>query len=103
MESQELALLADHMGHSVNIHTDVYKLQSSLLERSKVAKILCAVENGELSRYRNTTEIDNAMEKLATQSYAADSGKEVTSSFLSLLAVSCYSNILIVLFSFFSH
>ena len=48
MTSAELKLMADHMGHSVNIHTDVYTLQSSTLERSKVARVLIAMENGQL-------------------------------------------------------
>lgn len=42
-------MVADHMGHSVNIHTSVYKLQQNLIERSKVAKILSALEDGDLN------------------------------------------------------
>lgn len=34
----ELKLIADHMGHSEAINTDIYWLQSSVLERTKVAK-----------------------------------------------------------------
>lgn len=44
MKDSELKMLADHMGHNVNIHTEVYRMQSSLLERSKVASVLIAVE-----------------------------------------------------------
>lgn len=84
MEKQELALLADHMGHSVNIHTDVYKLQSSLLERSKVAKLLCAVENGTLNRYHNTTEVESATEVLPVQSFIDECGKYFIYGFICL-------------------
>lgn len=42
-------MAADHMAHSVNIHTSVYKLQQNLKERSKVAKNLSAFEDGDLN------------------------------------------------------
>ena len=52
MNDSELKMIADHMGHSVNIHTDVYRLQCSLIEKTKVAKILIAMENGAISQYQ---------------------------------------------------
>jgi len=52
MTGDELKLVADHMGHSVDIHTNVYKLQSSLLERTKVAKVLMALEDGNLGKLK---------------------------------------------------
>lgn len=48
MKPSELKMVADHMGHNENIHTDIYKLQSSILEKSKVASLLIAMENGTL-------------------------------------------------------
>ncbi|XP_053388365.1 uncharacterized protein LOC123554731, partial [Mercenaria mercenaria] len=52
MSGDELKLVADHMGHSLEIHTNIYKTQNSILERTKVAKALIAMENGELGRFR---------------------------------------------------
>lgn len=75
MDNRELALLADHMGHSVNIHTDVYKLQSSLLERTKVAKLLCAVESGTVSKYKESTEIDDAVNQIQDSLMLDDEGE----------------------------
>ena len=46
MSEHDLKRISDHLGHNYNIHTDVYCLQSSLLQRTKVARILIAVENG---------------------------------------------------------
>lgn len=46
MTRDELEMVADHLGHSVNIHTGVYKMQQNLIERSKVALVLSGVENG---------------------------------------------------------
>ena len=51
MKGNELQMIADHMGHSVSIHTDVYRLQSSMLERTKVARALVALENGQLGKF----------------------------------------------------
>ena len=51
MTGNELQMIADHMGHSVAIHTDVYRMQSSMLERTKVARALVALENGQLGKF----------------------------------------------------
>jgi hypothetical protein len=60
MSEDELKILADHMDHSVSIRTDVYQLQSSILEHTKVVKALVALEAGELKNYkgRNLSSID---------------------------------------------
>lgn len=55
MNEEELRLVADHMGHNLAIHTDVYRLSSSLLERTKVAKFLIAMDNGTASQFRGRT------------------------------------------------
>ena len=61
MNGEELQMVADHMGHSVTVHTDVYRLQSSVLEKTKVARALIALENGQLNKFagRNLTSIQN--------------------------------------------
>jgi hypothetical protein len=52
MTRSELQMVADHMGHDVNIHCNVYCLQQSTIEKAKVAKILLAIENGMLGKFR---------------------------------------------------
>lgn len=74
MDHSELELLADHMGHSVNIHTSVYKLQSSLLERSRVAKLLCAVESGAVSKFREQKTCDEALHGVPEAAYTDSNG-----------------------------
>lgn len=61
MNRAELEMVADHMGHSVNIHTTVYKLQQNLIERSKVARVLDALESGRMSDIKRTepTELES--------------------------------------------
>ena len=52
MDGGNLKMIVDHLGHNLNIHTDVYWLQSSLLEWTKVARLLLAVENGCVPDFR---------------------------------------------------
>ena len=40
-----------HTGHNLNLHTDIYQKQSSLIEKTKIAKLLIALEEGSLSRF----------------------------------------------------
>ena len=40
MPDADLKFVADHMGHDLNIHSSIYKLRTSLVERAKVAKML---------------------------------------------------------------
>lgn len=46
MKTDELRMVADHMGHDLNIHASHYSLQTDVMERTKVAKILLAVDDG---------------------------------------------------------
>ena len=46
MTDAELKMVAEHLGHNVNIHMDIYRQQTTMIERTKVARILVAVENG---------------------------------------------------------
>ena len=64
MKPDELALMADHMEHSMNIHLDICRLRSCLLERSKVAKVLCAMENGNLHRSRSRRHVVTVADEL---------------------------------------
>lgn len=64
MQTSELGMLADHMGHSLNVHTEVYKLQSNFLERLKIANILIAVENGIVHKYKDKKSVDELVEEI---------------------------------------
>lgn len=59
MDKSETQLLAQHMGHDYNIHLKHYAMQTSLIERSKVAKILSAVACGKVKRPSAPVSIDN--------------------------------------------
>jgi len=52
MTKAELRTVADHMGHDLHIHTDVYRMQTSIMEKTKVAKVLMAIENGMISKLK---------------------------------------------------
>ena len=64
MTGDELKMVADHMGHSVTVHTDVYRLQTSVLEKTKVARALIALENGNLGKFAGRNLASSTFEEL---------------------------------------
>ena len=50
LKENELDLLAQFMGHDIRIHHEFYHLPSDVLQTAKVAKILWAMENGQLQQ-----------------------------------------------------
>ena len=55
MQPSELNLLCRHMGHSIHVHEDFYRLPSQTLELAKVSKLLLAVEAGDLAQLNGKT------------------------------------------------
>lgn len=55
MNDSELSWVADHMGHDINIHRKHYQMQPTLIEKTKVAKVLVAMESGNLTVCRTAT------------------------------------------------
>lgn len=74
MNSSELRSLADHMGHDLNIHLNHYALQTNIIERTKVAKVLSAVSNGNWSRSANSKELDEVI--IPDQDILCDDGEQ---------------------------
>ncbi|XP_074661125.1 uncharacterized protein LOC141913860 [Tubulanus polymorphus] len=72
MKPEELKMLCDHMGHDVNIHINHYRLQSSLLEKSKVARLLIAVENGQVKDFKGKNLDDIEIDTLPLHSAQFD-------------------------------
>ena len=58
MSDNELKMLSDHMGHEVNIHANVYRGNRDLIERSRMAKVLVAFEDGTITRLAKQTPLD---------------------------------------------
>ena len=52
MNRHEMEQVADHMGHDLNVNEKYYRLSQDVLERTKIASILGAIESGELKKYR---------------------------------------------------
>ena len=46
LNNAETEWLARHLGHSVRIHKDFYRLQTPAIELGRVARLLIAVDNG---------------------------------------------------------
>ena len=64
MNGGDLKMIADHLGHNLNIHTDIYCLQSSLLERTKVAQLLLAIQNGCVPDFRSKLLSESSIEQI---------------------------------------
>ena len=47
LKDGELEWLSAHMGHSVGVHKDFYRLHDSAIELAKVSRLLIAVDSGE--------------------------------------------------------
>ena len=69
MTQDELKQVTDHMGHSLAIHTDVYRLQTSVLERTKVARALVALEEGKLTKSNSNQDTNLSTIDLDGKSY----------------------------------
>ena len=50
MLMNEVRSLAGHMGHDINIHTNVYSVPTTKIEKAKVANILYPFASGQLKR-----------------------------------------------------
>ena len=46
LSNEELEWLCNHLGHSINVHRNFYRLQESTLELTKISKLLLAVDEG---------------------------------------------------------
>lgn len=58
MTEGELRQLAKFMGHSLNIHADHYEMKSNLLQRTKIARVLAAIDNGKLHKLSEQQSLD---------------------------------------------
>lgn len=59
MKEFELEWLSNHLGHSVTVHRNFYRLRESAVELAKMSKLLITVESGNVGKYagKNLEEI----------------------------------------------
>ena len=50
--SNEIEWLANHLGHSVDIHQEYYRLRDNAIELSKVSRLLLAADSGKGETFR---------------------------------------------------
>ncbi|PAA93368.1 hypothetical protein BOX15_Mlig000236g2 [Macrostomum lignano] len=60
MRENELGWLSNHLGHSLNVHHNFYRLHENTIELAKVGKLLLAIEAGRFDQLKGKTieEID---------------------------------------------
>ena len=46
LSETHLRWLADHMGHNIDVHRECYRLRKYTVELTKVARLLCAIDEG---------------------------------------------------------
>lgn len=90
LNNDGLRQLADHMGHDLQIHVNHYALQSELVERAKVAKVLTAIFNGSLSVPDRKANIDSMIGDVLTSHLVQQGEIQIRSI---TLCLSIYSSI----------
>ena len=55
LKKNELDQLAKFMGHDLQVHREFYRLPSVIIQTAKVAKILLAMEKGDMSKHKRKT------------------------------------------------
>lgn len=45
-------ILADHLGHSIKVHHEYYRLPNGVMELAKASKLLLAIESGEIHKFK---------------------------------------------------
>ena len=51
LQPGELGWLANHMGHDINVHESIYRLQDSAIELAKISRLLLAVDCGRAAEF----------------------------------------------------
>ncbi|XP_013383013.2 uncharacterized protein LOC106153550 [Lingula anatina] len=52
LEAYELEWVASHLGHTMHVHKDYYRMMSTTIEKTKMAKLMVLSESGNLDQYR---------------------------------------------------
>ena len=55
LDNQQLEWVANHLGHSIDVHRSFYRLPNELLQVAKVSQLLLASEQGRIHQYADRT------------------------------------------------
>ena len=60
MKDGEREWLAEHLGHTLEVHKSHYRLQEPVVEMAKLSKLLIAIDDGKASQFvgKTLSEID---------------------------------------------
>ena len=65
LSEREMEWLAEHLGHSVDIHKTFYRVMSTTIEKAKTAKLVLLADAGEIDKYSGKTSDELNFEDLA--------------------------------------
>ena len=51
LKDNEVGWVLKHLGHSMNVHENYYRMMHSVIERAKVAKLLILSDMGKVGEY----------------------------------------------------
>lgn len=51
LKKNELEWLANHLGHSLHVHLDYYRLPDNVISLAKVARLLLTMDAGQISNW----------------------------------------------------
>jgi hypothetical protein len=97
LKDNELDLLAQFLGHNIQVHRDFYRLPSDVLQTAKVAKLLIALETGQQLNLTGKTldEIDLNMDegmRIRSDKWIINSFKEDDNTIL-CVTNACYCKV----------
>ena len=58
MNDAELTWVTNHFGHTKDVHRQWYRQEDATIELTKVAKVLCAVDDGKSVRNKRIDDFD---------------------------------------------
>ena len=75
LEENELEWLCTHMGHSIDVHRNFYRLPAAALELAKISKLLIASEEGSVHKQVGESLSNIQMNEGTLTSFLSTTGK----------------------------
>lgn len=52
LSTNEMDWVAEHLGHSIDVQKNYYRMMSTTIEKTKIAKLLILADNGTIDQYK---------------------------------------------------
>lgn len=87
LTENELAILADYMGHNIEIHRNFYRLPNEAIHLAKISQLLYALDNDLIHKYKGKSldDIDIENDVIDDEQNAENKDSEGTSHVFKLI------------------